>query len=389
MNNKKIILGIDASRCRSGGAIAHLKGILVNLIPQDFNIEFVHVWSFEKLLIELPDFPWLIKHNPPVLEKSLIKQFYWQTFKLKNELIINNCDLLFTADAVSLCSFKPQVVLSQDLLSYEKGLISMHGYTKESLRLIIILFIQNYSFKKSDGVIFLTNYSRNLIQKKCGIFKNSIIIPHGVGDEFKMSLNKRNDNVNFPIKCLYISNALLYKYQWNVIKAIELLRLEGYQLTLQLIGGGKGKAQKMIENQISLSDPTGSFVEQLDFIPQHELPTHLLQSDIFIFASSCEAFGITLLEAMASGIPIACSNRSCLPELLENGGEYFNPEDPISISNALKKLINDKQLCYNYSIKSKNIASKYTWSRCSNETFKFLTEIAIKYNNKTKNKLDV
>jgi glycosyltransferase involved in cell wall biosynthesis len=384
MNNKKITLGIDASRCRSGGAIAHLKGILVNLIPQNFNIDFVHIWSFEKLLIELPDYPWLIKHNPPILEKSLIKQFYWQTFILKNQLLSNKCDLLFTADAVSLCSYKPQVVLSQDLLSYEKGLISLHGYSKERLRLMIILLIQNYSFKKSEGVIFLTYYARNLIQKKCGILKNSIIIPHGVGDEFQLKLIKRNYNFNFPIKCLYISNALLYKYQWNVIKAIELLRFEGYQLTLQLIGGGKGKAQKMIENQISLSDPTGSFVEQLDFIPQHELPTYLLESDIFIFASSCEAFGITLLEAMASGIPIACSNRSCLPELLENGGEFFNPEDPISISIALKKLINDKQLCFNYSNNSKDISSKYTWSRCSNETFKFLTEIAIKYNKKTK-----
>jgi len=67
----------------------------------------------------------------------------------------------------------------------------------------------------------------------------------------------------------------------------------------------------------------------------------MMQADLFVFASSCETFGISLLEAMAVGLPIACSNKSSLPETLQDGGEYFDPEDDQSIASAVKRLILD------------------------------------------------
>ena len=48
-----MILGIDASRCRSGGAINHIKGILKHLDPDYFKIKVVHIWSYDKLLNEI------------------------------------------------------------------------------------------------------------------------------------------------------------------------------------------------------------------------------------------------------------------------------------------------------------------------------------------------
>ena len=65
------------------------------------------------------------------------------------------------------------------------------------------------------------------------------------------------------------------------------------------------------------------------------------QVDLFAFASSCETFGISLLEAMASGLPIASSNRGPMVEILKDAGIYFNPENPTSIANSLKMLLLD------------------------------------------------
>ena len=50
-----------------------------------------------------------------------------------------------------------------------------------------------------------------------------------------------------------------------------------------------------------------------------------------IFASSCESSSCVLIENMASGLPIACSNRGPMPEVLKDGGVYFDPEKPIDI----------------------------------------------------------
>jgi hypothetical protein len=83
-----VVIGIDASRNRSGGAKAHLMGILRDTNPLDHGITQVHVWSYESLLRALPDAPWLVKHNPPDLERSLLRQVLWQFRSLPREACV-------------------------------------------------------------------------------------------------------------------------------------------------------------------------------------------------------------------------------------------------------------------------------------------------------------
>ena len=83
---RNINIGIDASRCRSGGAISHLIGILSFLKPDDYGISKIYLWSFKNLLNSIPNFPWLIKVEENDLQKNLYYQLKWQGLKLKNEL---------------------------------------------------------------------------------------------------------------------------------------------------------------------------------------------------------------------------------------------------------------------------------------------------------------
>ena len=59
----------------------------------------------------------------------------------------------------------------------------------------------------------------------------------------------------------------------------------------------------------------------------------------FVFASSSETFGITLLEGMAIGMPIVCSNKSSLPEIFNNSGLYFDPKNDLQLSKQIDFLI--------------------------------------------------
>lgn len=374
--SEAIVIGIDASRNRSGGARAYLIGILAELDPLKYGIREVHLWAFNALLRSIPDRPWLIKHNPKELEQKLPSQLWWQATRLSQEMVDIGCDIVFTTDASTLCRFKPMVVLSQDMLSYEPGMMRYFGYTKARLRLLALLLVQNRAFRAAEGVIFLTKYAAKVIQKSCGALPRVACIPHGVGEDFRRTnaLQAWPEPGARPIQCVYVSNAEMYKHQWVVVRAIEGLRKCGYNITLSLVGGGSGRAQEHLDEQIAISDPKKTFVFQLDFLPHQELPLHLARADIFVFASSCENMPVTLVEAMAVGLPIACSDRGPMPEVLADGGVYFDPENADSIANAVEKLIEDPVLRVAVANRAKVLSAQYSWSRCADETFKFISE---------------
>jgi glycosyltransferase involved in cell wall biosynthesis len=375
-----IKIGIDASRNRSGGAKAHLIGILSECNRDKYRIQEIHVWAFRSLLDELPDCPWLIKHNPIALEQSLLKQLLWQATELSAEVQSAGCDILFTTDASTLCHFSPMVVLSQDLLSYEPGMMRYYGFNFASLRLLVILGLQNLAFRRAQGVIFLTQYAGKIIQESCGLLRNIAYIPHGVDLSFNSSQVKNPWPVSGErtIFCTYVSNAEMYKYQWVVAEAIAILRARGYDLSLKLIGGGKGPAQELLESVVARLDSDGKFIQKLNFLPKNELIEHLAKSDLFIFASGCESFGITLLEGMSIGLPIACSRRSSLPETLQDGGVYFDPENVNSIVETIELIVRNPQLRVAIAQRAKKLSQRYSWKRCADETFAFITETHIR-----------
>jgi glycosyltransferase involved in cell wall biosynthesis len=375
-NSGSFVVGIDASRNRSGGAKAHLIGILTQCDPKKYGCQYVHVWAYRSLLDEIPDYPWLIKHNPRQLEGTLVSQLIWQATSLADELKDVGCDILFTTDASTLCRFKPMIVLSQDMLSYEPGVMKYFGYSFARLRLLIILYLQNIAFRYADGVIFLTRYAGNVIQKSCGLLSSTAYIPHGVGDSFKLTSAFGNwpESSDQPIRCVYVSNAEMYKHQWIVVEAFSRLRSRGINVKLCLIGGGCGPAQQLLENAISIYDPHSNFVEQTAFLPHSSLPELLSQAHLFVFASSCENMPVTLVEGMAVGLPIACSNRGPMPDVLADGGVYFNPEDAESISEAIEKIIHSSELRTAIAHRAKELSEQYNWKRCADETFAFINE---------------
>jgi glycosyltransferase involved in cell wall biosynthesis len=171
-----------------------------------------------------------------------------------------------------------------------------------------------------------------------------------------------------------VSQADLYKHQWKVVRAIAALRSKGYDITLQLVGGGRGRPEALLQSELARSDPAGDYVSRAGFVPQSELPLFFDRSDIFIFASSCENMPNTLIEGMASGLPIASSDRGPMPEVLGDSGVYFDPEDSESIASAIERLVCDGSLRESISAKAIKRAEEFSWERCADETWAFLRD---------------
>ena len=374
-------LGINASRARSGGAYTHLTGLLSEAKPATYGFSEVHLWAHAKLLESLPNYSWLHKHNFDKSEKSMGRQLLWERFELPKQLNVNKCEVLLNIDAGSLCRFRPSVTMSRDMLSYEPGEMARYGMSKAWLRLLSLKFVQNASLRAATGVIFLTRYAGSIIQQSTGKLAQIAYIPHGVSDAFRRVKLKepRQNQDNYRVKCLYVSNIAPYKHQWHVVSAVKKLRDKGVNLGLTLTGGGAAAkandSMRRLNDALDVADPNREFVQVLGYIDQKDLPDLLSQADIFVFASSCENMPNTLVEAMATGLPIACSNRGPMPEMLDDGGVYFDPENCDSIASAIEELALDPELRARNSARARELSSPYSWSNCADRTFSFLADI--------------
>lgn len=373
----KVRIAIDASRNRAGGAKAHLIGLIGAAEPERFGFSEVHVWSYDSLLRTLPDRPWLVRHSPPELEGSILHQLRWQRWGLPAELKATDCAIVLNTDAGTVCRFRPSVTMSRDLLPYTPDDVARYGFGKARLRLFVLRYLHSRSLRLADGAIFLTHHAGEVIQRYCGRLSNVSYVPHGVGENFRAGAPR----LSWPkagmrdIHCVYVSNTAPYKHQWVVVRAIEALRRRGHAVRLTLIGGGHGHAQARLEGQIAKSDPSRMFVRQLDFVAHDELPALVAEADVFIFASSCENMPNTLLEGMAAGCPIACSDRGPMPEILGEWGVYFDPEDHHSIATALERIFGDHGLREQIATGAWRRSSEFSWKRCASETFAFLESV--------------
>ena len=79
-----------------------------------------------------------------------------------------------------------------------------------------------------------------------------------------------------------------------------------------------------------------------------------------------------LLEAMASGLPIASSSRGPMPEVLGPAGTYFDPEKPDEITGSLRDLVNDHHLRDRFARMAYERAGNFAWSTCARDTLAFL-----------------
>ena len=209
------------------------------------------------------------------------------------------------------------------------------------------------------------------------------IISHGIDNRFMCAPRSQRiledySDVN-PFRLLYVSIVDVYKHQWNVAEAVAHLRAEGFPVTLDLIGPAYGPAMERLQKVLRHVDPSQIFIRYLGAVPYQELHYVYSATDACVFASSCENMPNTLLEGMASGLPIACSNRGPMPEVLGDAGAYFDPEDVGSITLALRQLIVSPKLRAEKAQAAFERMGGYSWRRCADETFGFLAEVAGAY----------
>ena len=382
MQKNSLTLGVDASNIRLGGGVTHLIELFSHFNLSHSSFEKIIVWGGQETLSAIPHFPWLIKFNPNFLNKNLFFRTFWQIFFLRAEFFRNKCSVLFVPGGVFFHGDIPAVVMSQNLLPFEPAEVRRYGVSLRRLKFILLKKIQISSFKKARGIIFLTEYAKNVVLNS---FKEKInsyqIISHGIAEKFinnsgSFFLTNGELGKKIPLKIIYVSNIDFYKHQTEVLKGLHILRKEGYSIEITFIGPAIPVALDAL-TKVIIKYNAKEWAIYLGKVDYEKMASYYSQADIAIFASSCETFGIILLEKMASRLPVACSDRSSMPEILENGGIYFDPENPISIANAVRRYIVSPELRLEKQKICQFLIQEYSWKKCAEKTFSFLEQVSL------------
>ena len=379
---RPFVFGIDASNLLGGGGRTHLVELLSEITAGDHRVGRIIVWGDRETLALLPDNPLLEKVDLTISARSIVHRLCWQTFLLPAEARERHCDVLFVPGSLFLGDFRPFVTMSQNILPFDFMEMRRFGLSATTLRLLILRIVQTMTFRRADGIIFLSKFAQRLIVSNIGgIEGRACVVPHGVGNGFFLAPRAPRPlsacSRARPFRIVYVSIVDQYKHQWNVVRAVNAVRLRtGAPLTLELVGPGQNAPLRRLKRAMAECDPAGEWVFYRGPVDNGRLPEIYESADMAVFASSCENLPIVLLEKMASGLPIASSNRGPMPEVLKDGGGFFDPESIDEIADTIESMVRSDSLRGALSIRSFEIAKQYRWAQAAAETLGFARLVA-------------
>jgi glycosyltransferase involved in cell wall biosynthesis len=112
----------------------------------------------------------------------------------------------------------------------------------------------------------------------------------------------------------------------------------------------------------------GADVRFLGWLSEADVEGLWAIAEAFVFPSLYEGFGLPVLEAMARGVPVACSNASSLPEVAGDGALLFDPHDEAAIADALQRLLDDPAEAGRRRAYGRERARLFTWERAARLT---------------------
>ena len=225
---------------------------------------------------------------------------------------------------------------------------------------------KKYAFSNADHIICISkNTQKDLINFYKVPEERSSIIHLGVDtDIFNLAQKKLPPLIKSPY-LLYVGGRQKYKNFENFIKAFSLSIKLKKDFQLVLFGGNQ-----LTSGELSLINEIGINNAKIEHIEGNDLLLANLYShaSAFIYPSFYEGFGLPLLEAMASGCPVICSNRSSIPEIVKSSGVYFEPESIENIKSSMEKVVFDDDLKFELIKKGLENVKFFTWEKCAMQT---------------------
>ena len=153
----------------------------------------------------------------------------------------------------------------------------------------------------------------------------------------------------------------------ELLSAWRLLPPSLRQRVPLVLAGGEGWRNDDLRDQVEAAAGEG-WLRPLGFVDEALLPELYAGAGLFLYPSIYEGFGLPPLEAMASGVPVIVSGRSCLPEVCGDAARYVDPDDAEGFASAIEECLSDTDWRAQAVRRGLDRARAFTWARCVDGT---------------------
>lgn len=341
-----------------GGTETYLRRILTALASIDHANDYFVFTNLETdadLAPRQPNFHW---KPQAVRARFRPARILWEQTMLPIEAARDRLDVMFnpgfTAPILCPC---PCVTVFHDL---------QHHHHPEHFRWFDLPFWRLLlwaSAHRSRRLIAVSEATRADLESVYHLPRDRIsVIHHGVGQEF---FGIDRSQVEPFVLC--VSTLHPHKNLDRLIRAYAQ-RARDWRLVIVGLRGFYAKPLDALIAELGV----GEKVRLTGWVSHAELLQMYAKCQAFIYPSTFEGFGMPVLEAMAAGVPVACSNIPPLREVAGDAALFFNPSSVDAIAQALDRITTDDELRAHLSHAGPTRARTFSWERAAAETLKAL-----------------
>ncbi len=245
-----------------------------------------------------------------------------------------------------------------------------------------LLFLKSIiymSAKSAHAVLTLSEKSKRDIVKFYSIAPDRVTVTHLASEKSVFRARPPEESTAIRRKyglppgfVLYLASSLPHKNYERLLKAFKLVKISRPELKLAL-AGARDYGQEAIRRKIGELGLDEDVIF-LGWLPYEDIPAVYSAAGLFVFPSLHEGFGIPVIEAMASGVPVVCSNIEPLDEVAGEAALFVDPLSVESIAHGMLRVLEDPALRKRLVTEGLKRSAGFSWERTAEQTFKAISD---------------
>ncbi len=310
---------------------------------------------------------------------------FWEQVALPKAAAKHGCHLLHcTSNTAPVFCKIPLIVTLHDIIYMESSALDIirgNGSNYQKFGNVYRRLIVPKVIRSSKKIITVSNFEKDCIGKFFSMQNDARLytVYNGVSEYFKpvtdpVLLKTVKEKYNLPDRYFFfLGNTHPKKNTRGTLAAFsQFLKETGSDMKLVMIDYDLYELQRLLAeiNDVHLIN----HIVITGYINNQDLPAIYAQSEVFLYPSLRESFGIPLIEAMACGVPVITSNTSSMPEIAGDAAILIDPFKPEEIVTAMKKIYNDSSLKTKMSMAGIEQARKFSWKAMAEDVLKIYNE---------------